>query len=144
MVSACPILTAITFGVFALPVPGITHHRVQVMLGLPAKFLLRAGGIGIALGDITSAARGDFYGNGLPRGLFKGRDRLAHRIAPPGAEVPGTAARSQTLKRPDMPAGKVHYMDVIAHAGTIGGGIVITKKRQSLAPAHGHLADIRH
>ena len=43
-----------------------------------------------------------------------------------------------------MAARQIHHMNVVAHTGTIRGGIVITENREILTPAYSHLSKIGH
>ena len=51
---------------------------------------------------------------------------------------------SQFFHGRDVAIGEVHHMDVIAHAGTIFGRIVVTKNGQRFATANGDLGDVGH
>lgn len=43
-----------------------------------------------------------------------------------------------------MALGQVHYMNVIANASTVGGGVVVAKDAEVLSLAYGHLGNERH
>ena len=43
-----------------------------------------------------------------------------------------------------MALGQVHHMNVVAHAGAVGRGVVVAKNAQKLPFAYGHLRDEGH
>ena len=84
--------------------------------------------------------------NGFAAGLAESIDHVEHAAADAGAKVvdmdPGFV--SQFFHGRDVAIGEVHHMDVIAHAGTIFGRIVVTKNGQRFATANGDLGDVGH
>ena len=84
--------------------------------------------------------------NGFAAGLAESIDYVEHAAADAGAKVvdmhPGFV--SQFFHGRDVAIGEVHHMDVIAHAGTIFGRIVVTKNGQRFATANGDLGDVGH
>ena len=95
----------------------------------PAQLILGLGGVGIALGDIAGAAGIDHIGDLLAAGLLKGMDDIQHAVAVAGAQIADeqAAVGLQLLDGADMAPGQVNHMDVIAHAGAVGGGVVVAK-----------------
>ena len=78
-------------------------------------------------------------------GGFKRTDHLPNAVTFAGAQVPGRYAgfALNGIQGLEMPVGEVYHMDVVAHAGAIGRGVIIAKDRQGLALASGNLADVR-
>ena len=119
----------VAIGVVLLPVPAVGTHLLDAVLSHPAQLILGLGGIGIALGDIAGAAGIDHIGELLAAGLLKGMDDIQHAVAVAGAQVADeqAAVGLQLLDGADMAPGQVNHMDVIAHAGAVGGGVVVAK-----------------
>ncbi len=53
-------------------------------------------------------------------------------------------AAMSLLAGQQMAPREILHMDVVAHAGAIGRGVVVAEYMQGLAPAHCHLGDIGH
>ena len=114
------------------------------MLCLPAKLCGGFAGIGIAYGDVAGAARAQLVGHGHAVGTFKSIHNIEHRIADAGAEVvDGQAAAVLVfLHGFKVAVGQVDHMDIVAHTGAVGGGVVAAEHRQLCQFAAGHLAHI--
>jgi hypothetical protein len=115
-------------GTADLPVPGVAAHVLQRAGGLPAE---QAGGLvgpGVAGGDVPGAARHDAIRHRAATGGGKGVDHLQHAVALAGAEVDDVEAglRQMGQGRP-VAAGEVGHVDVVAHAGAVGRGVVVAE-----------------
>ena len=113
----------------ALPVPAVGAHFLNAVLGLPAELTLGLGGIAPALGDVAGAARVDDIGDLLAASLAEGVDDVQHAVAVAGAQIADEQAGLllQLFDGSNMAAGQVDNMDVVAHAGAVGGRVVIAK-----------------
>ena len=58
----CLRVFTVSHGIFALPIPGIPNHIVQILLGLPTQHLFALGGISIAGCNVTRATLYDLVG----------------------------------------------------------------------------------
>jgi hypothetical protein len=96
---------------------------------LPAQLAQRQRGIGEADRDVAIAPRYDAERNPHAGGEFEGLDQFQHAVAGAGAKVEGDAAPlvAKELQGQHVGAGDVLHMDVVAHAGTIMGRIVVPK-----------------
>mmetsp|Transcript_7252 Transcript_7252/g.16918 ORF Transcript_7252/g.16918 Transcript_7252/m.16918 type:complete len:202 (-) Transcript_7252:613-1218(-) len=134
--------------VLALPVPGVGDGGGHVDLGHPIELLLGLLGLGIASGDVASAARGDLVLDGLAARLLHGGDDLQHRGPVASAQVVGDGALANALdglvNGLDVATGEVDNVNVVAHACAIGGVVVAAEDRDLLEAAHGDLRDVRH
>ena len=113
----------IAVGVVLLPVPAVGTHLLDAVLSHPAQLILGLGGVGVALGDVAGAARVDDVGDLLAAGLGEGVDDIQHAVALAGAQIADeqAAVRLQLLDGADMAAGQIDDVDVVAHAGAVGG-----------------------
>ena len=107
---------------------------------------LGLGGIGIGYGDIAWAARRIHMGEGQVVGALKGRYHLIYAVTLAGAQVEdlGALMIHGIFQRLYMAVRQIHHMDVIAHAGTVGGGIIVAEDAQLVAHARRCLADEGH
>ena len=85
--------------------------------------------------------------HGLAAGGFKGAHHLQHAVALAGAQVPHMGAGAglqggQGAQGAQMAFGQVHHVDVVAHAGAVGRGVVVAKHGQLGQLAYGHLRDV--
>lgn len=133
-------------GVVALPVPAIAAHVRDVVLGLPAHHALGLGGVAPVGGDIAGTALANHVGQLLAAGLGEGGDDLEHRGAGAGAQVKDLDAglAVHPVEGGNVARGQVTNVDIVAHAGTVGGGVVIAKDLNGLELTHGNLRDIGH
>ena len=133
-------------GVVALPVPAIAAHVRDVVLGLPAHHALGLGGIAPVGSDVASAAFADHVGQLLATSLGEGGDNLEYRGAGAGAQVKDLNAglAVHPVKGSNVTRGQIAHVDVVAHAGAVGGGVVVAKDLNGLELAHGDLGDIGH
>ena len=99
------------------------------MSGLPVKFAGGLGGIGVAGGDVAGAARQDAVGDMDAGAALEGVYHVEDRVAFAGAEVVDgqTALLFDGGEGGYMPAGEVHHMDVVAHAGAVGRVVVVAE-----------------
>ena len=104
--------------------------------GRQPSFCARAIGIGDKRGRIARPARADSTGTSRLVISRTARDQFAHRPAAAGAEVERATvgAVEQRPQRPHMGIGKIAHVDVIAHAGAIGGRVVVAENRKAVAP----------
>ena len=100
--------------------------------------------IGVAFGDVAGPAGGELVRDLDAVRLFKSLDQMQHAGAPAGAKVVYVHPRSKFFQRPQVAFGEVADMDVVAHAGAVGSGIVVPKNAQLLQPAAGHLGNVGH
>ena len=107
----------------ALPVPAVAAHFVNAVLSFPAQLTLGLAGIAPALGNIAGAARVNDIGQLLAAGLAECMNHIQHTVAVAGAQVADEQAGLffQLFDGCHMAAGQVHNVDVVAHAGAIGG-----------------------
>src|SRR6266404_788223 len=119
----------------AAPLPSAAHYGFQRLeLRLPLQLALDAVGCrdqhrGIAWPPLHFAS-----GNRMTRHAANGLDDLAHtESAAVTKVVDQLVALAQSIQRQQMRAGKVADMDVVAHAGPVGRGIVRTVNRYVLA-----------
>ena len=133
-------------GVVALPVPAIAAHVRDVVLGLPAHHALGLGGIAPVGSDVAGAALADHVGQLLATSLGEGGDDLEYRGAGAGAQVKDLDAglAVHPVKGGNVTRGQIAHVDVVAHAGAVGGGVVVAKDLNGLELAHGDLGDIGH
>ena len=136
----------VAVGVVLLPVPAVGAHVLDAVFGHPAQLPLGLGGVGVAFGDVAGAAGLDDVGQLFAAGLFKGVQHVHDAVALAGAQVADeeAAAGLQLLDGADMAPGQVHHVDVVPHAGAVGGGVVVAKDVDLLQLAHGHLGDVGH
>ena len=107
------------------------------MLGLPSQDLADAGGVADELGRVAGAA-GELLGLQVQaRGGNDLGDDLTHRGALAGADVEDVLghllAAGQVVQGGDVGDGQVLDVDVVAHAGAVGGGVVGSEDLGGLA-----------
>ena len=104
------------------------------------------GRVGITRGHVTRPPRHDGIGNLAPAGQRVGAHHVEHAVALAGAEVDGQRALGieQVPQRRHVALGQVADVDVVAHAGAVGGVVVVAEDLQLRAPAHGHLRHVGH
>ena len=56
----------------------------------------------------------------------------------------GSVGGGERLERGDVAGGEVLDVDVVAHAGAVGGVVVVAEDLQLVAPADRHLGDVGH
>ena len=73
-------------------------------------------------------------------------DDIQHTVAVAGAQIADEEAALglQLPDSADMAAGQVHDVDVVAHAGAVGGGVVVAEDVDFFQLADGDLGDVRH
>ena len=73
-------------------------------------------------------------------------DDIQHAVAVAGAQVADeeTGLLRQLLDSRYMAAGQIHDMDVVAHAGAVGGRVVVAKDVDLLQLADSDLGDVGH
>ena len=136
----------VAVGVEALPVPTVTYHVVDVEAGFPAQFFGGFVGVAVAGGDVAGSAGLDDIGDFDSVYTLEGMHHVEDAVAVAGAEVvDGEAADTlDGFECADVSGGKVDDMNIVAHAGAIGGGIVVAEDAQLGPFADGHLCDVRH
>ncbi len=131
-------LVWITLRMTGLPVRCPAPFR-PVARYAPVQLAVGLGSIRPVGREVAIAARREMVVNGFAAGLAESIDYVEHAAADAGAKVvnmhPGFV--SQFFHGRDVTIGEVHHMDVIAHAGTIFGRIVVTKNGQRFATANG-------
>ena len=128
----------------ALPIPAVAAHVRDVVLGLPAHHAFGLGGIAPVGGDIAGTALANHVGQFLAARLGEGSDDLEHRGAGAGAQVKDLDAgfAVHPVEGGNVTRCQVAHVDVVAHAGAVGGGVVVAKDLNGLELAHGDLGDI--
>ena len=126
-----------------LPVPGVAAHILDAVFSLPAQFALGLGGIAVAGGNVARTAGLDAVGHVDAVDLDEGLHHVEHGIAVTGADiVDGDALLAlNALKSSHMSLGQIDHVDVVAHAGAVGGGVVVAEDAQLLTLAHSHLGE---
>ena len=121
-------------------------HILDAVLSFPAQLALGLGGVGPALGDVAGAARVDDVGQLAPAGFAEGVDDVQHAVSVAGAQVADeqTGLLLQLFDGRHMAAGQVNDVDVVAHAGTVGRGVVVAKDVDFFQLADSHLGDVGH
>ena len=113
---------------------------------MPAENLLCLRGVCVNGGKVARAAFADDIRNlhAVDRG--EGVHHFQNAYAFAGAEVEDFAAcvRFRIAERGKMPFGKVHDVDVVAHAGAVGGIVGVAEDGQLLELADRDLRDIGH
>ena len=128
-----------------LPIPRIEAHILEIFLRFPAQNALSLVGVGVTFGDIARTARLDNVGDLEIVDLFKRFYDVEHAVAGAGAEVDDLNAlvSAGILDRLDVTLGEVDHMDIVAHAGTVMGRIIISENIQMIALSDCNLCDIR-
>ena len=72
-------------------------------------------------------------------------DHVEHAVADAGAQVHRQEVGHglQPLQRLEVAHGQIHHVDVVAHAGAVGGGVVVAPHIQKGPLPHGHLGHKR-
>ena len=80
----------------------------------------------------------------MAAGLLIGVEHVQHGVAVSGAQVADeqAAAGVQLLQRRHVAPGQIHHMDIVPHAGAVGGAVVIAVDVDLLQLAHRDLGDI--
>ena len=138
--------SVVAIGVVLLPVPAVGAHLLDAVLSHPAQLVLGLGGVGVALRDITGAARVDDVGDLLAAGLGEGMDDIQHAVTLAGAQIADeeAAAGLQLADGAHMAPGQIHNMDVVTHTGAVRGGVVVAKDVHLFQLAHSHLGNVGH
>src|SRR5699024_194325 len=112
--------------VVLLPAPVVGAHGVDAAFCLPAERFHGVGGDGVAGGGVTGTAIGHCAGDFLTAGFTEGVDHVEHAVALAGAEVGGNQAATglQHVECVEVALCQVHDVNVVAHAGAVGGGVV--------------------
>ena len=107
---------------------------------------LGLGRVGIAGGDIARAAGSNAIGNLNAVGLFESLDHVQHTVAHAGAQIDDLAAVMicQIVHRSHVTLGQIHHMDVIPHAGAVGGVVIVAENAELLEPPGSDLRDVGH
>ena len=116
-------------GVVFDKIPTVAAHILHVELCLPAEKLLCLGAVGVAFRDIAGSAGLDDVGNRHAAARLERGYCLEHAGSLAGAEVDrfGALVSEGVLQGADVTVGKVHDVNVIAHAGAVHGGIIVAE-----------------
>jgi len=99
-------------------------------------------GAGYEAGGVAFAAGLDLYGDGVAGDAAGGFDDLLDGEAAAVAEVEDhPVARGEGVEGEDVGVGEVGYVDVVADAGAVGGGIVFAEDEDLFAAAEGNVED---
>lgn len=112
------------------PAPCAFDHAARVFpLGFPAEDGLGFGWVGDEFGWIAFAAWSEGEGDGFTGDFFDEFEHLEDADAGAGAEVAGGggAAFAEMGEGVGVGLGEVEDVDVVADAGTVGGGVVVTE-----------------
>ena len=73
-------------------------------------------------------------------------EHVQHAVALAGAQVAHeqSALALQFLHRRHVALGQIHHMDIVPHAGAVGGGVVVAVDVKLFQLTHRHLGNIRH
>lgn len=136
----------VSIGVLFLPVPAVAAHLVDTVLGFPTEFVLGFGGVAVAGGDVAGAAWLDGVGDRHTVDFLEGVDDVEYAVAVTGAQVvDGQAATAvDGFESCHMAASEVDDMDVVADAGAVVCGVVVTEDSQLWTLADGDLRDVWH
>ena len=139
-------LPLISIRILTLPVPTVTAHFFNAVLGFPTEFGFGFGWIAVAGGDVAGTAGLDGIGDFHSVDFLKGGDYVQNGIAVAGTDViDGEATLALNgFQGADMGAGEVNDVDIVAHSCTIGGVVVVTKDAEFFALAYGYLGDVGH
>ncbi|MNN61348.1 hypothetical protein D3C81_1765770 [compost metagenome] len=75
----------------------------------------------------------------------EGLDQLQNRVTSARSQVEGKLAHvtgGQRIKCSDVSLGQIHHVDVVAHAGAIGSGVVVAKHTDVVALPCSSLRDV--
>ena len=138
--------SVVAIGVVLLPVPAVGAHLLDAVLSHPAQLVLGLGGVGVALRDITGAARVDYIGDLLTAGLGESVDHIQHAVALASAQIADeeAAAGLQLADGAHMAPSQIHNVDVVTHTGAVRGGVVVAKDVHLFQLAHSHLGNVGH
>ena len=126
--------------------PGVGAHIPQGSLGSPVKELAALLGVRVAGGDVAGAAGTDPMGQGEAVDLFESFHHIEDGVALARAQVEDLRAGvgHQVVDGGGVPLRQIHHVDVVPHAGAVGGGIIVAEDDQLLANAAGGLGDEGH
>ena len=133
-------------GVLLLPVPAVADHLFDAVLGFPAQLAFGFGGVAVAGGDVAGTAGLDAVGHLDTVHLDEGVDHVEDAVAVACAEVVDVeaAAALDGLEGADVAAGEIDDVDIVAHAGAVGGVIIVAEDAQLGTFAHGDLGNVGH
>ena len=134
---------AIAVWIGLLPGQPTSADVFKAALGAPAESINCLTGIGDADGCIAWPSVCDRVGDGTVAGGFHGLYDVQNRLSLTAAEIEGEQLRfftKQAVEGAAVPFCKIHYMDVIPHACSIGSGPVTAEYLQRWSEANGHLA----
>ena len=121
------------------PTASATRRRTssgKPALCAPPEELARPRDVGIAGRDVARPPRDDLVRDTSSRRRLERAHDLQHRVPAAGAEVDGRGPRrvrrEDPAQRRDVPGGEVDHVDVVAHAGAVGGGVVAAEDAQPL------------
>ena len=85
--------------------------------------------ISITFRDISLAAVGDDIGNGDMVGFFKSFDNIQYAVTDAGTQIEngGAFVFLCVFNGFQVAGSQIHDVDIIAHAGTVMGGIIVAK-----------------
>ena len=129
-----------------LPVPTISYHFVNAIFCFPAKFCFSFSRIAIAGCYVASTTRLYAIWHIYTIHLNKGIDHIQNTIAMACAHIVDskTTFTLNGFQCSHMACGQVAYVDIITHASTVMGRIIVTKDSKFLTLTYSDLRDIRH
>ena len=107
------------------------------MLGFPAQLAPEGLAAGHEHGRVSWTSWADLDRDGMASDLAGRVDDLFDREALSVAQVVGAATAVQRAQSKDMTLGQVQDMDVVPHAGAVGGRVVIAEDCQRWSPPGG-------
>src|SRR5574343_395802 len=116
----------VSIRVARLPAPGVCTHALHAQLRLPAQLTFGQCGVGAQRGHIAGAAVCKLVGHVHTIDPRKGVGQFLDAHAVPGAQVDGDALLLvlQIAQRSQVALRQVDHVDVVAHAGAVGRGVV--------------------
>lgn len=111
-----------------------THLR-EVSARRPAEVRKGSGCIGITYSGIARAARGEFVGDGVASSGTEGCYDFQNRCSFARSQIPakGPSPALQIVQSRDMPAGKIHDVDIVPDTGPVRRRIVVAEYPDFLA-----------
>ena len=117
-----------------MPIPGGFDDRPQfLILGNPIQNIPCESRVGDQFRWIACPSRPDHFGDLATRDLAANVNHLSHTVADSRAQVDFDAAtRLKPIERCQMRGAQIIDVNIISHAGTIRGWIIVAKNRNVL------------
>ncbi len=132
----------VTVGVRLVPRPcGFDDAAYCAVLRGPVQFRFCLGAVGVGGWDVAGPLGSEVVGDGASGDFFHGLDDLEYAGRGAGAEVVGEqlAVFLEEWEGCDVGTGQVVDVHVVAQAGAVGGGVVVSEDHHLLALSEGDL-----